>query len=191
MDYLEKTILNNLKAGDEKAFEFIFKSYFQTLYNYAQNILHSGYGAEEVISNVFARLWERRDQINIDESLKSYLFRTVYNTCLNQLRQLKVEEKYKSYFINYFVEAYTSGSEFPLEKLIEEELENKISHIIESLPEQCRAMFLLSRDEGLTHDEIAVRFGVSVNTVHTQIARALKRFRDELRNYLSSILFCL
>jgi RNA polymerase sigma-70 factor, ECF subfamily len=184
MDYLERTILNNLKAGDEKAFEFIFKSYFQMLFNYASNLLHSNHKAEEIVSVVFTKLWENRLKISIEDSLKSYLFRTVYNNCLNQIRQTKVEEKYKSYFLNYFTEEYASGSGYPLDKLIEKELELKINSIIESLPSQCKTMFLLSRDEGLTHEEIAIQFGVSVNTVHTQIARALKKFREELINYL-------
>lgn len=191
MDLLERTILNNLKAGDEKAFEFIYKSYFQSLLNYAQTLLHSNYRAEEVILDVFLKLWENRQQGNIESSLKFYLFRTVYNNCLNHIRQLKVENKYKSYFLNYHTEGYSSGSEYPMEKLIQNELETKITSIIESLPEQCKAMFLLSRDEGLTHEEIAVRFGVSVNTVHTQIARALKKFKEELKDYLPLLILFL
>jgi RNA polymerase sigma-70 factor (ECF subfamily) len=184
MDFLERTVLNNLRSGDERAFEFIFKSYFQSLFNYAHTLLHSHYRAEEVISDVFARLWENRNNVNVENSLKSYLYQTVYNNCLNRIRQSKVEDKYKSYFLNYYSEGYSSGGEYPLAKVLENELDAKINLIIESLPDQCKAMFLLSRDEGLTHEEIALRFGVSVNTVHTQIARALKRFREELKDYL-------
>jgi RNA polymerase sigma-70 factor, ECF subfamily len=184
MEYLERVVVNNLKTGDEKAFEYIFKSYFHSLFHYAQHLLHSNYRAEEVVSDVFARLWEHRGQITIESSLKSYLFRTVYHQCLNQMRQLKVEDKYRLYFLNYFMEAYSSGSGYPLESIIEKELENKISDVINSLPEQCRVMFLLSRDEELSHEEIAKRYGVSVNTVHTQIARALRRLKEELKDYL-------
>jgi RNA polymerase sigma-70 factor (ECF subfamily) len=184
MDLLEKTIINNLKAGDEKAFEFIYKSYFQSLLNYAQTLLRSNYRAEEIILDVFLKLWENRQQCNIESSLKFYLFKTVYNCCLNQIRQFKTEDKYKSYFLNYHSVGYSSGFEYPMEKLIQNELEAKISSIIESLPEQCKTIFLLSRDEGFTHEEIALRMGVSVNTVHTQIARALKKFKEGLKDYL-------
>lgn len=183
MDSLEKTLINNLKAGDDKAFEYIFKSYFHRLFNYANDLLHSNYFAEEIISDIFTKLWENRSQINIETSIKSYLFRSVHNQCISYVRQHKVEDKYKAYFVNYFSEGFDSGSDYPLEKLISNELESKIEEILGSLPEQCRAMFLLSRQKGLSHEEIALKYNVSVNTVHTQISRALKRFREELKNY--------
>jgi RNA polymerase sigma-70 factor (ECF subfamily) len=188
MDYLEKAIVNNLKSGDAEAFEYVFRNYFKKLFNYADNLLRNNYQAEEVVTDVFTKLWTNRSQLTVKTSLHSYLFRAVYNNCLNQIRRVKVENKYKSYFLYCFKEMQTNAQDYPFARLVEKELEQKIDEIITSLPEQCRAMFLLSRDEGLTHEEIAVRFGVSVNTVHTQIARALKKFREELQNYLLLLL---
>lgn len=184
MDFLEKTVLKNLKAGDIKAFEFIFKGYFKPLYNYAKGLLHSSTKAEEVTSAIFTKLWEQRAELTIETSVKSYLFRSVYNNCMNQIKQMKVEDKYKAYFLYNHNEGYSSGADYPLERLIENELEKKIAAIISGLPGQCRTMFLLSREECLSNDEIASRLGVSVNTVRTQISRALHRFRKELRQYL-------
>jgi len=184
MDYFERTIINNLQSGDEEAFEYVFKKYFQMLFNYADNLLHDKFQAEEVVSNIFAKLWENRLQLKIDYSLKSYLFRSVYHNCLNQIRQVIIENKYKSYFLNYAVGQSSGTSGYPFEKLVENELTDKIDNLIKNLPEQCRIMFLLSRDEGMTHEEIATHCGVSVNTVHTQIARALKRLKEALKDYL-------
>lgn len=191
MDNLERTLINNIRAGDAKAFEYIFKSYFQSLFNYAQDLLHSRYIAEEIISDVFTRFWETRTQLNIESSVKSYLFRAVHNQCISHVRQHKVEDKYKSYFTYYFNEGFSYGSAYPLEKLLTSEMESKIEEILENLPEQCRNMFLLSRQKGLTHEEIALKYNVSVNTVHTQISRALKKFREELKDYFPLFLLLL
>lgn len=191
MDNLERTILNNLQTGDEKAFEYIFQSYFRRLFNYAHDLLHSNFVAEEIVADVFTKLWENRTQIHVETSIKAYLFRAVYNQCVSHVRQNKVEDKYKAYFTYYFTEAFSSGSDYPLEKLLTSELETKITEITNSLPEQCRNMFLLSRQKGLSHEEIAQKYNVSVNTVHTQISRALKKFREELKNYFPVFLLML
>ncbi len=191
MDYFEKTIIERLKAGDEEAFEYLYRQYFARLYHYACNLLNNRVGAEEAVCDVFAGIWEKRLQLSIDHSVKSYLFRSVYHHCLNQIRQLQVENKYKLYFLQYWSENPDEFSEYPFEKLLEKELELKIEEALASLPDQCREMFLLSRDEGLTHAEIALRYGVSVNTVHTQIARALKKLKEALQQYLPYLLMLL
>jgi RNA polymerase sigma-70 factor, ECF subfamily len=194
MNLLEITLLTNLKAGDDKAFEIIYNTYFRSLFNYAESLLHSADNAEDIISVVFVTLWEQRTELSIETSLQSYLFRCVYNACINLIRKKKVEEKYKSFFLYYFDEGYSQGNSYPLENILEQELEEKIGSIISGLPEQCRAMFLMSREEGLSHNEIAIRSGVSVNTVRTQISRALCRFRKELKDFLpviiSLLVFC-
>lgn len=188
---LELNILKGLKASDEKAFEFIFKSYFQSLYNYAQALLHSNYKAEEIISDLFVKLWENREQLHIEVSLKSYLYKTIYHSCIDIIRKEKVEDKYRAFFLDYHSEICNSGSDYPLSKIIGNELENQIESIINKLPAQCREFFLLSRDEGLSHKEIALRKGVSVNTVNTQIGRALKKIKEELKDYLPLLIFIL
>ena len=188
----EENILHNLKLADESAFEFIFKKYFPGLCQYARGILKSHVIAEEIVEELFLSLWENAESINISTSLRSYLYKSVYNRCLKYIRHVKVENKYlgKVPYILCDEELYSSVSyEYPLENIIAKELDNEINKAIENLPDQCREIFLLHRHNDLTYPEIAKKLKISINTVKTQMARALKKMRDALKSYLSVLFF--
>lgn len=191
MDFLEQHIIEKLKAGDGKAMEYIFNSYFKPLYNYACSLTRSDFEAEEIVSNIYLKLWETRASVRIDTSIKSYLFKAAYHSFLDRQKHYEVVNKHKAFFLYHQSGENSSYGEYPLSDLIYRELDKITTDTINTLPMQCRQMFLMSRDEGMTHEQIAVHFKVSINTVHTQITRALQKLRIALAEYLPIILLLL
>lgn len=177
---LDSDILLAIRQGNERVFETIFRKHYQALCNYACGILKDMDDAEEVVQSIFMKFWEQRESIEINVSLKSYLYRAVHNTCLNRLKHLKIQEVHKQYVGNFFEENHDSATDL-MDKV---ELESRIAEALEKLPEQCRLIFKMSRFEELKYQEIADRLGLSIKTVENQIGKALKIMRTELADYL-------
>jgi RNA polymerase sigma-70 factor, ECF subfamily len=98
MDNLEKRILKEMKYGSQKAFEYVFKTYYDPLCRYAEEILKDTNKAEDVVENLFVIIWEDRKKIDIHTSFRSYLYRSTYNACMNIIRKRKSENKYRNFF---------------------------------------------------------------------------------------------
>ncbi len=184
MQLTEKEIFIAIREGNERIFEEVFRKYYQSLCHYANNILKDSDEAEEIVQNLFFSLWEKRASLEINISLKSYLYRSVHNHCLNRIKHLKIREEYVQYSNNYYENSYESVNQ----AVMGNELEAKIKAAIEKLPEQCRLVFKMSRFEELKYNEIAEQLGISVKTVENQIGKALKVLRAELIDYLPLIL---
>jgi RNA polymerase sigma-70 factor (ECF subfamily) len=169
-----------LKEGDETAFEMIFKSHYQPLCNYAYTFLLDRDEAEEVVQATFLTVWERKEGITIETSLKSYLYRAVRNSCLNAIKHAKVKQRHaeESIFIS------DTSHESVSQSVISSELDQKIGDALMALPEQCRLVFKMSRFEELKYAEIAEQLNISIKTVENQIGKALKIMREELKEYL-------
>jgi len=180
----DSDILLAIRQGNERVFETVFKKHYQALCNYACGILKDMDDAEEVVQSIFLKFWEQRAEIEINVSLKSYLYRAVHNTCLNRLKHLKIQETYRQYVGDYLENTHDSATDI-LDKV---ELESRIGDALEKLPEQCRLIFKMSRFEELKYQEIADRLGLSIKTVENQIGKALKIMRTELADYLPIIL---
>ena len=166
---------------DEQNFEKIFKAYFPALMAFSRKILGNEDDAREVVHQVFIKLWERRMEIDLSTSLKSYLFTAVNNRSLNVIRDRK---KFSSDEVPERVADWDAGAE--LESL---ELEERIRGAIASLPERCRVIFELNRFEGLSYGDIAKELDISIKTVENQMSKALKILREQLANYLSLVLW--
>lgn len=182
MDRLEKKILLDYKYGNKQAFEYLFKSYYKPLCNYAFQILKNQVHAEEVVEELFVKLWENRSKTDVQQSFKAYLYRSTYNSCMNYLRKQKNEQKYRDFFQHHISPdfSHTEDKEpYPLSSIIEIELEKEMHAIIESLPEQCRKIFKMSRFDEKSHEEIAGEMNITINTVKTQIVRALSKIREK------------
>ena len=137
--------------------------------------------AKEVVHRVFINLWEKRGEIDLSTSLKSYLFTSVHHRSLNVIRDKK---KFSS------GEVPEMAGEWDVSSQIESmELEEKIKEVIKSLPEKCREVFEMNRFDGLKYSEIAVELGISVKTVENQMSKALKILREKLSKYLTILLW--
>ena len=193
MNLLEKNILERFCKGDENAFEDIFKTFYGLLINYARQILKDNIVAEEVVETTYMNLWENHTNLHIETSIKSYLFKCVYNNCLNHLKHLQVKERYILYFKHHVIlddSGNAISNDYPLSQLLEKEMEQALGNALKNLPPQCREIFLLSRHEDFKNDEIAAKLNLSVNTVRTQISRALMKLRENLKEFLPIALFC-
>jgi RNA polymerase sigma-70 factor, ECF subfamily len=168
-------------------FEFVFKTHFKGLHAYAYTILHDVSQAEEIVQEVFYKLWEKRTQLDIHSSLKAYLYRSVHNESLNHLKHQKVIAEHKWYTMQ--VQKEYAEENDPEIRLGTRDLEDKIRLALNELPEQCRTIFQLSRFESMKYQEIAGQLGLSVKTVENQMGKALKRLRLKLAEYLPFFVF--
>lgn len=181
MTSLEKEVLSKVREGDERAFEFIFKSYYPALCAYASDLLKLDDEAEEIVQEVLIKFWELREQIEISTSIKAYLYRSVHNQCINFIRHSKVvksqSDKFSEEIIQSFELTLNTDTDFSLDYYFYDGLEEDIQNTIHDLPDQCRRVFQLSRFDKLHHEQIAELLNISVNTVKTQISRALEKLR--------------
>jgi RNA polymerase sigma-70 factor (ECF subfamily) len=170
------------KPGDtgEEAFEQVFKTNFKSLHAYAYTIIRDDIMAEEIVQNVFCRLWEKKSRVEIQISLAAYLYRSVYHESLNYLKHLKVRAAYSN-FAQSQMKINTDNAE---KKILLGDLESKLNQALSELPEQCRTIFQMSRFEELKYQEIADRMGLSVKTIENQMGKALKRLRLKLVDFL-------
>ena len=167
---------------DLTRFEEIFRMYFSQLCAYAIKYTKDLDSAKEIVHVVFINVWEKRESIRPDQNIRSYLYTSVYNRCLNHLRNSK-----KTVDLDSSIE--TIHGQDTTGDLETQELQAKIDAGILTLPDRCREIFILSRYEELKYAAIAEKLGISIKTVEAQMSKALKLLREYLSEFLSIILF--
>ncbi|WP_421878507.1 RNA polymerase sigma-70 factor [Marinoscillum sp.] len=170
-------LVERLRNKDKRAFELVFNDFFGLMKSYAMRFMDEVEEAEEIVQDVFVKFWEKCDTLAPDSSVKSYLYRSVHNTCLNYLKHQKVKDSYRQYVMGFMQEAVESSYE--PEK---PDLEKRIMEEINALPPRCSEIFKLSRFEGLKYQEIADHLEISIKTVEVQMGKALKVLRDRLHD---------
>ncbi|GBF21660.1 MULTISPECIES: RNA polymerase sigma factor [Arenibacter] len=186
MDHLKNQYLaERLISGDCKAYDFLMDTYYQSLCAYAQSLCHDHALAEDIVQNVFVKIWVKRKKINPDFSIKSYLYKSVYNEFISQYRKTKpVLYLEKKYF-----EAIDVVAEIEPEEL--EGLIKLMNAEIDNLPSKCKEIFLMNKKEGLTHTEISEYLNISIKTVEGHITRAFKILTEKLGTKVEAVLFLL
>lgn len=178
---LESQTSQAFMQGDVRAYEATYKSLFKPLFVYAITILKDHAQSEEIVQNVFLKLWEKKDTIEIQTSLKAYLYKAVHNHSLNAIKHTQVKQQYESHLSytmkNKQTETTDTNAGF-------KQLEGKLRQALSELPEQCRTVFQLSRFEDLKYKEIAERLAISPKTVENHMGKALKLLRGKLADYL-------
>lgn len=187
-----KDILISLKSGDAKAFEYVFKCWYEPLVHFANEYLADFESARNIAQNIFLKLWEKREFIDPESNIRAYLYMAARNACLSHLRHLKLET-------NFFEKSlksaenlqlnYEALEELSVEKIDFQNLERVIQETIASLPPRCREVFVLSRYENLKNKEIAEMLDISVKAVEANITRALTSLRENTKDYLPELLF--
>jgi len=159
-------------------FKRVFDQLYNPLCNFAASILNDEAGAEDVVQEVFVKLWNKRNELKINTDIKSYIFQAVRNKSLEVLRKKKSDlNRLEIVSKTSYVEADTT---------VEQEMQNfmfkeKLYNSLRQLPPKCRQIFEMSKLEGLTYSEIAKVLEISPRTVETQISRALKILRETLK----------
>lgn len=172
-----KDLLLRIQKDDRVAYYKLYTRYAGKLYAFAMKYLKQKQDAEQIVQDVFIAIWLERKHIRIDSSFDAYLFRIAYNKTISHLRKKMSEQKYIEY-IKSVQQAYE-----PVDLMNEiyfRELNNKINFLLDGLTPQQRQIFSMSREEGLTHKEIADKLEISVNTVKKHISNILKVFRSEI-----------
>jgi RNA polymerase sigma-70 factor (ECF subfamily) len=169
-------IIRRIRQGDIEQFESLFRSSYVSLVRYAKTLIKDHDTAEEIVQDLFFRLWQDKEKLNIESSLNGYLFRSVHNKCLHFIEHNRVVDRYAEE-MSY---RQPEKQESPSDILQYRELQARVAKILERLPERCGQIFYLSRFEGLKYSEIAEKLSVSVKTVESNMGRALKEFRKEL-----------
>lgn len=176
----EKSLIERLRSGDRTAFDLLFHFYYPGLVIYATQFAVDKSEAEDIVQNLFVKLWEKRQRVQLVDSLKSYFFTSVRNRCLNTLKHQQVESKY----IGQLYDMSERNLLYQPNLYIASELQEIIRQAIDELPERCREVFVMSRMEQLKNDEIAEKLNLSKRTVETHISHALKILRVKLKDYL-------
>ena len=172
-----------IREGDERAFQTVFRKYYALMCNYASQILDNKELAEEIVQDMFVKIWEKRQILVIETSVKNYFFRSVRNHCLNQIQHEKIKKQYAGRVLE------SARQEIdPEQYFIEVDLIRRIEESIASLPPKRREIFRLSREQGMKYREIAEALSISEKTVEAQMGLALKHLRHELKDYNNDLM---
>jgi len=184
-EHSEPELIRRLQQDDSQAFDALFGQYSQRVYRFAYSYLKSRPEAEEIVQECFLKLWEKRAGLRPEDSLKGYLFTIAHHTILNQLRQHRHYGAYQA-AMAHVPPATAISTESQVEFA---ELEQVYLSALEKLPPKRRQVFTLSRQQGLSYPEIAREMNLSVKTVETQMAQALKFLRTYMRLHGQTLLW--
>ena len=171
-----------IRDGDETAFDALFRAWYTPLVRYACSFTQGDLeAAEDLVQETFAKFWAQRASLDLQHTVKSYLYRMVHNQALNQIRSQRTHERYTTHQTRQMAQEYEAPADDP-------ELQKRLADVLNNLPAQCRQVFRLSRFEDLKYREIAEQLGISIKTVETHMGKALRILRHELADYLTLIL---
>jgi RNA polymerase sigma-70 factor (ECF subfamily) len=182
--------VERIRQGDVNEYERLFRSCYKRLCIYAENIIRNRVEAEEIVCNLFVRIWEKREQLSVRGSMESYIVSAVHHEAVNYLKHAEVEERYREkvrYQLKHLDLLNPEGADTPLTDMLDKELYELIEKAIQTLPRQCREVFVLHMMDGLSYEDVAVKLDVSINTVRTQITRAMKKMRYALSPFYGKV----
>ncbi len=185
-NFTDQELLELLGKDADKAIEVLFRQYYAFVCKAVYQVVTDAQVAEDLGQEVFFELWRRKDELTINTSLKAYLRRAAVNKTLNYLRDKKIK-----WDDEQELPRIEDAAPSTPQNLEAEELQQFIDEAIDQLPEKCRMVFMLSRQDELSYQEIADHLNISIKTVENQISKALKHMRAVLKPYLSGGLLIL
>jgi RNA polymerase sigma-70 factor, ECF subfamily len=186
MSLREKELTHGSRLGNKSTFDLLFKSYYPQLCAYAKTYLKSPDIAEEIVQEVFIKLWENHSRIVIHTSVRAYLYQSVFNGCMNYLKS-KQTSAFKHVDLddpgirNELMSMEMADGVFSF--AYSEDAEKDLESAIGELPEQCREIFMMCRSDNLSYKEISNLLKVSKSTVKTQMSRAMNRLMKQMEKY--------
>jgi len=186
----EENRANNLfvkmKSGDQEALKSLFMIYFPRLNDFAARIISDPETSQDITQDVFVKIWERKDQIEA-WNIEPFLYKLIRNSCIDYIKKVKFIDSRKQELGDRFKFEELYHIDFVRNEpyvLIREELRSEIEKTIESLPERCREVFMLSRVNGLKNREISEKLGISIKNVERHLTRAIRTFREKFSDEL-------
>jgi len=168
-------MIKGLRSGRDSAYEELFKEFYKPLTVFANSYVKDLETGKEIVQDLFVHLYEKRRTLVISTSLKSYLYQSVRNRCLNHLKHQQVQKMHHDQ-----MKPELDSTDNLEDKIRENELEHMVSKVVDQLPPRCKRIFIMSRVTGLSNGEIAEQLEISKRTVETQISNALKVLREKL-----------
>jgi RNA polymerase sigma-70 factor (family 1) len=185
-DHITQELLIRLNKGDILAFDELYKLYSHKLFSFVFRILKDEDDSDDIVQEVFLKIWELREKLGDYRLLNSFIFTIAYNNSISLIRKRISSTKYIEYLRDLSVKQPQVSFISEIELI---ELNNQVENLISNLPERQKQVFLLHREKGLTYPEIARKLEISKNTVENHMVKALKYLRRNLNNFLGSILF--
>jgi RNA polymerase sigma-70 factor, ECF subfamily len=176
----ELKLFERIRRGDSDAFDAVFRQWYPQLVRFAESMLQERAVAEEIAQDVMLAVWNRRNQLKIEDSPGGYLMRATRNRTLNELRHRRVQQKSEPYLAA--PEAVAASAEADL---ADQQLQAALRRAMNTLPDRCREVFELSRVQGLRYAEIAQAMDISVKTVETQMGKALRILREQMAPWIT------
>lgn len=163
------------------AFDIIYKKYSRRLYGFVFSYVKHEIDTEDIVQEVFVKIWQSRDKINLYSSFESFLFTVAHNATINLLRKRSIEKKY----VDHIKSLQNTKETYDLiDEIHYNELKSKFQNLFNELTPRQKEIFQLSREEGLSHKEIAKKLGISTNTVKNHLVTTLSFFKRKLNNGL-------
>jgi RNA polymerase sigma-70 factor, ECF subfamily len=181
IDYSNTELVKLLKTGDMSAFDIIYKRYSRRLYGFVFRYIKQESDTEEIVQEVFIKIWKSRDKIDVYSSFESFLFTIAHNATINLLKKKATEQKYVEHVksLQRIEETYELTDEIHYQ-----ELKHKLQGLLDELSPRQKEIFQLSREEGLSQKEIAEKLGISTNTVKNHMVTTLSFLKSKLDNGL-------
>ncbi|MBU2945795.1 RNA polymerase sigma factor [Zobellia uliginosa] len=176
-------LIKNLIRGEEKAYMFLLETYHRQLNAYAITLTHNQSTAQDIVQNVFLKTWKSRKKLNPELSIRSFLYKCVYNEFLNHYQKNKAVVLLQAKYIEYAHEVVEETDNNALTRMIE-----IVNKEVQKLPPKCQKVFVLSKREGLTNNEIADYLDISIKTVEAQITKAFRILKKKLGAKYETIL---
>lgn len=184
----ENELLQKMQAGSKIAFEFLYKKYYGTLYLHAYNKLRDREVAKDLVQDLFANLWQKKEYLDITHGFSSYLYASIRNRIIDYISKEKSKANYLSSLSNYSEQGQATADHLVREKMLQEQIEKTL----EQLPPRLREIFELSRKNHLSHKEISEKLNISEHTVRSYIKDVLRilRMRFSAIPWMLFVLYC-
>ena len=175
MELSEKLLVSQIKARNRIAFEIIFNEYFLQLARFAEGMLFDSKLADDLVQDLFLNLWKNAENLTIDRSIKGYLYTSIRNKCLNELKKLQIRDKN---LLQY--EGILNSDNLESDNDLKEDLIKKIITVLDLLPRKMKEIVKMKYLQNKKHRQIAESLSITENTVNTQLTRAKKKLRNLL-----------
>ncbi|MCK0146708.1 sigma-70 family RNA polymerase sigma factor [Arenibacter sp. F26102] len=187
IDYINEVIfVQGLKNGDSTAYKYLVENYHHRLCTYAYGLIGDNDSSEDIVQNVYIKIWKQRKKLKDDVDLTNYLYKSVYNGFVDQYRKIRPVFSLEKIHIDTLGAFVQEDSEHSLERLI-----SQVKKEIENLPPKCKQAFLLSKQDGLTNIEIAEYLNISTKSVEGHITKAFTILRKSLDGKMKGIFLLL
>lgn len=175
---LDSRLLSEVKEGNHRSYSILFYTYYKNLVLFAGTIVQDKSVCEDIVQNIFLKLWRDRETLTIETSLKSYLLQAVRNSCIDSIRHKQIVDNYVETF--YTQDGIFSAEDYVLHSDLNRHLKNALS----KLPDKQREAFVMSRYKEMKYKDIAKKLNVAERTVEDRISKALAKLRVELKDFL-------